>query len=471
MGCGKVGIMELIEEGGQKVANAITQSVLDEVKRNVSEGVYLMFFDKIALFPDGDTLNVRVPNVFIKKAVQEKYNSILISAIKLAGVKYGHIEYCMDGGDGGGKTKKYSAREVTDKSEAPRIAPTRVKVVKVSTADNGLNPKYRFENYVVGENNDLAVNAARAVVDRPGDRYNPYFVYGGPGLGKTHLIQAIGNEILEKRPGIKVLYVTIETFYHDFVEAMRKKLSGFSDKYRKVDVLIVDDFQFIVGKERSQEEFFHTFNDLHQKNKQIVISSDRLPSQIATVDDRLASRLMMGMPIDIQMPKFEMRCAILKAKAEMEGFEIDDGSVEYIANNVTNNIRELEGKLNQLIALSDLRRVSPAELIAGGYIEDTRTTRIKPMTPRQVVEKTGKFFDIDIKELYGIRRVKSINLARQIAMYMLCEELGLSTVRVGQEFGKDHTTVMHAVKKIKDAQKLDFALREQLALIRGKLYE
>ena len=450
--------------------NAMTQSVLDEVKRSVSEGVYMMYFDKIILLPEGKTLMIRVPNVFIKKAIQEKYNNVLMRAIELSGVKCERVDYCMDDGDGK-KTKKFGGREVVAAKDELGEGVARTSVSRMVPIDNGLNPKYRFDNYVVGENNDLAVNAARAVVERPGDKYNPYFIYGGPGLGKTHLIQAIGNEIVARRPGARVLYVTIETFYHDFVEAMRKKLSGFSDKYRKVDVLIVDDFQFIVGKERSQEEFFHTFNDLHQKNKQIVISSDRLPSQIASVDERLASRLMMGMPIDIQMPKFEMRCAILKAKADMEGFEIDDESVEYIANNVTSNIRELEGKLNQLIALSDLRGVSPAELIAGGFIDDTLTTKLKAITPRQVVEKTGKFYSIDVKELYGVKRIKSVNLARQVAMYLLCEELNLSTVRVGQEFGKDHTTVMHAVRKIKEAMKLDFALREQMSLIRAKLYE
>ena len=173
--------------------------------------------------------------------------------------------------------------------------------------------------------------------------YNPYFIYGGSGLGKTHLIKAIGNEIHERYPEKKVLYVTIEQFYHEFVEAMRRKIEGFAEKYRQVDVLIVDDFQSIVGKEKSQEEFFHTFNELHNANKQIIVSSDRLPNQIATVDARLASRLMTGIPIDIQMPDFEVRCAILKMKAEMMGAEIDDKTVEYLADNIRTNIRELEG--------------------------------------------------------------------------------------------------------------------------------
>jgi len=447
--------------------NAVTQSVLDEIRRNVSEGTYMAYFSKINLAPNGTTLMIRVPNVFIETQMKGRCNAVLINALKASGVDYREVEFCMDSGEK--KTVRRGPREVTAADDGGGTPND--KVLRVRGSDNGLNSKYRFDNYVVGGNNDLAVSAARAVVDKPGERYNPYFVYGGPGLGKTHLIQAIGNEILAKKPNTKVLYVTIEQFYHEFVEAMRKKLSGFTDKYRKVDVLIVDDFQFIVGKEKSQVEFFHTFNELHQKNKQIIISSDRLPSQIASVDERLASRLMMGMPIDIQMPDFEVRCAILKAKAEMAGFEIDDKSVEYIANNIKNNIRELEGKFNQLMALSELRGVSPAELIEGGYIEDTQMTRLKAITPRQVVEKTAKFYDIDPKVLYGTSRIKNVNLARQIAMYMLNEELNLSTVRIGGEFSKDHSTIMHGVKKIKEAMKLDFGLREQVSIIRGKLYE
>ena len=448
--------------------NAITQSVLDEVKRNVSEGTYLAYFSKITLSLDGDTLVVKVPNVFIDTQMKGRCNTTLISALKSNHIQYGQVEFCVDGGEK--KTIRRGAREVTvsAEDEPPK---DRGPIRGVGAGENGLNSKYRFENYIVGGNNDLAVSAARAVVEHPGEKYNPYFVYGGPGLGKTHLIQAIGNEILANKPNMRVLYVTIEQFYHEFVEAMRKKLSGFTEKYRKVDVLIIDDFQFIVGKEKSQIEFFHTFNELHQKNKQIIISSDRLPSQIANVDERLASRLMMGMPIDIQMPDFEMRCAILKAKAELAGFEIDDSSVEYIADNIKSNIRELEGKFNQLMALSELRGVTPAELIDGGYIEDTQTTKLKAITPRQVVEKTAKFYDLDIKTLYGTSRVKNINVARQVAMYMLSEELSLSTVRIGDEFSKDHSTIMHGVKKIKEMMKLDFTLREQVSLIRGKLYE
>ena len=229
-------------------------------------------------------------------------------------------------------------------------------------------------------------------------------------------------------------------------------------------------FQFIVGKEKSQDEFFHTFNELHQKNKQIIVSSDRLPTQIATVDERLSSRLMMGVPIDIQMPDFEVRCAILKSKAELLGVEIENAAIEYLAENIKTNIRELEGKFNQLIALSDLRGMSPGELIDDGYLEDMQYARGKIISPKQVIDKVAKYYELNNKDLLGTSRVATIKTPRQVAMYLMSEELNLSTVRIGNEFSKDHTTIMHGIKKIKADLKLDFSLREQIAAIREKLY-
>ena len=254
---------------------------------------------------------------------------------------------------------------------------------------------------------------------------------------------------------------------------MRRKIEGFAEKYRQVDVLIVDDFQSIVGKEKSQEEFFHTFNELHNANKQIIVSSDRLPNQIATVDARLASRLMTGIPIDIQMPDFEVRCAILKMKAEMMGAEIDDKTVEYLADNIRTNIRELEGELNHLLALAELRGVKPYELIEeedkiiGQPIINTKR---RNASAKQVIDKVAKYYDLNSKDLLGVKRTKNIKNARQIAMYLMNEELGLSTVRIGNEFSKDHTTVMHGIKVVKTSLKNDFRLREQITELREKIY-
>jgi len=442
------------------------QGVLDEVRRNVSEMAYGTYFStsRLIAMKDGRVV-IGVPSVFIKTQMEKKYNDVIRKALLGANINFEELEFVVGAGE-----RKVVRRgmEVLPSSETVTARPG---VGRLQTSnETGLNKKYRFSNYVVGDNNNLAVNAAYAVVEKLGSRYNPYFIYGGPGVGKTHLIQAMGNEIIEKNPNIKVIYTTIEQFYHEFVETMRRHQGGFTDRYRKVDVLIVDDFQFIAGKERSQVEFFHTFNELHQKNKQIIVSSDRLPMQIADVDARLSSRLMGGVPIDIQMPDFEVRCAILKSKAELLGVEIEDTAVEYLAENIKTNIRELEGQLQRLMALAEMRGVSPGEIISDGYLENEQYSRTKTMSPKQIVERVAKFYDLTPKELLGTSRVTQIKTPRQIAMYVMSEELGLSTVRIGREFNKDHTTIMHGVKKIKKDLRVDFHLRQQLAALREKLY-
>ena len=455
------------------------QTVLDEIKNNVSEMAYKAYFIRFSFVSNEDGILITsVPNVFIKTQLEGKFHSTVLDAIKTAGIRYKEFKIIIDGKEN--KTKVKRAVEVLSGDKQTSIIPKHTTADSIisfgdhkrfSMDSNGLNPKYRLSNYVVGSNNDLAVSAAHAVIENPGLRYNPYFLYGGPGLGKTHLIQAIGNEILERNPEMRVLYVTIEQFYHEFVEAMRKKIDGFAEKYRKVDVLIVDDFQFIVNKEKSQEEFFHTFNELQQHDKQIIIGSDRLPAQIATIDERLASRLMMGVPIDIQMPDFETRCAILKTKAEMLGAEIDDKTVEFIAENVRSNIRDLEGKLNQILALAELRGVPTYELIDDNYItQASAQVKRRTISAKQLIDKVAKYYDLNSKDLLGKSRVKNIKTARQIGMYLMKEELGLSTVEIGRELSKDHTTIMHGIKVVKDNLKTDFNLREQITDLRQKIY-
>jgi chromosomal replication initiator protein len=445
------------------------QSVLDEIKRNVSNMVFETFFTDIKASNTNGTITIAARNVFIKDNLRLKYHNTITDALKTTGITYEKLEFTEIKHER--KTIHRSIEVLPENTKPPIKAETHtVTSNRLIARDNGLNPKFRFHNYVIGSNNDLAVSAARAIVDKPGTRYNPYFIYGGPGIGKTHLIQAIGNELAEKHKNLKILYVTTEQFYHDFVEAMRKKLDGFTDKYRRVDVLIIDDFQAIIGKEKSQEEFFNTFNHLHQKNKQIIISCDRLPTQIATVDIRLSSRLMMGMPIDIQMPDFETRCAILKSKAEVLGVELENSAVEYLAENIKTNIRDLEGNLNKLLALSELRGVSPGTIIDDGYLEEVAHTKHSRLTPKQVIDRVAKYYDLTAKDLLGASRIKNIKCARQVAMYLLNEELDISTVRVGTELNKDHSTIMHGVKKIKQDLKLDFHLREQIADLREKIY-
>ena len=459
------------------------QTVLDELKSRATDMAFETYFKNLKFVTNEDgNLVLAVANVFIKTNIEGKYRDLLESALAAGGIEYGTMKIVIN--DAKNKTTAKRAIEVlptvtastsfntpTQSTNSYSRPVVKIKEPKLSSTNNGLNPKYRLDNYIVGSNNDLAVSAAKAIIENPGTRYNPYFLYGGSGLGKTHLIQAIGNEILANNPDMKVLYVTIEQFYHEFVEAMRKKLDGFSEKYRNVDVLIVDDFQYIEGKDKSQVEFFHTFNELHQRGKQIIVSSDRLPNQIATVDARLASRLTMGMPIDIQLPDFETRCAIIKAKAEMLNAEIGDNAVEYLAKNIQTNIRELEGKLNQLLLLSEMRGVSPDDLIAEGLIATPQEeSKRRSISPKQVVDKVAKYYNLSSKDLYGTSRSKDIKSARQVAMYLMKDQLGLSTVKIGTEFKKDHTTIMHGIKVIETALKTDFNLRSQISDLREKIY-
>lgn len=446
------------------------QTVLDEIKSHASEMVYGTYFVNLKFVTNEDGhLELSVPSIFVKTSIENKYMNILKDALKAADIEYEDMKITID-----------SAKNKTTVRRAVEILPTttiqkttsRTQPVFASgnkSTSNGLNPRYRLSNYIVGSNNDLAVTAANAIIKNPGTLYNPYFLYGGPGLGKTHLIQAIGNELLEIHPEMKVLYVTIEQFYKDFVNAMKKHLDDFSEKYREVDVLIVDDFQFIEGKDKSQVEFFHTFNELHQHGKQIIVSSDRLPNQIATVDERLASRLAMGVQIDIQLPDFETRCAIIKAKAEMKGFDISDRATEYLAENINTNIRDLEGELNKILLLSEIREVSPDELISEGAVATVDTIKRRSVSPKQVVDTVAKYYNLTAKDLYGTSREKDIKNARQVAMYLMNDQLGLSTVKIGNEFKKDHTTIMHGIKVVKTALKKDFNLRSDISTIRGKL--
>ena len=483
------------------------QSILDEIKSRVSDMAYLTYFPRLKFISlEGGILKLSAPNAFIKQQIESKYRMEVIASVRSLGLECDSIEVEIASSEPVkqsraveiipneplGSKKPETKTEVSTpiKTEASMKMPkiqnytpvhsvpnnvTHSKNPRFDTSNDGLNAEYRLSNYVIGSNNDLAVSAAQQVIENPGARFNPYFIYGGAGTGKTHLIQAIGNEIKIQHPELKILFVTIEQFYHDFVESMRKKIDGFAEKYRSVDVLIIDDFQFIVGKEKSQEEFFHTFNELHNHNKQIIVSSDRLPSQIATVDQRLASRLMMGVPIDIGFPDFETRCAIVKQKAELKGFDLDNHTVEFIAQSAKSNIRELEGNLNKILLLADLRGVDPSTLIDDSLdtAADTTfapSTKQRSISPRAVIETVAKYYGLDPNDLLGKSRLKDIKTARQIAMYIMNEELSLSTVRIGQEFNKDHTTIMHGIKVVKENLKVDFNLRSQMTELRDKIY-
>lgn len=449
----------------------VWKNVLAEIEQQVSPAIYSTWFAETSLLSakDGE-ITIGVKNSFHIKQLKTRYSDIITTALNNNNIPIKNLSFEISSPS---KPKTHS-REVVISNE---VLKTRLKQLKntfkeSTTQQTGLNNKYTLANFVVGSNNDLAVSAAKSIIDAPGTRFNPFFLYGGSGLGKTHLVQAIGNELLARNPDIKILYTPIADFYSDFIDAVRNgKGKDFNRKFRKLDCLIIDDFQFIMNKEQSQEEFFNIFNDLYQLNKQIIVTSDRLPSQIKTVDERLASRLTWAGAFDLQLPKFEDKCAILRTKAELMGYEIEPEAIEYIAENVNTNIRDLEGEFSTIIAMSELRGLTPLELINKGSVNINRTSKLRPVSSKQIVEKVAKYYNLSTKEMCGKSRVSNIKTARQITMFLLSKELSLSTNKIATEVGvKDHTTVMHGIKKIESDLKLNFSLRDQIEEIKEKLY-
>lgn len=448
--------------------DALWQSVLSEIEVTISHANFTTWFKPTQLVENtGDKITIAVPNIFAQRQFEAKFDRQIREILRRKGVTPTSIVYSIKPT---GVSKRAVSREILPSSlvgSADQLSHH----TKVPAVGNSLNTRYTFDSFIVGSSNDLAYTACQAVAETPGKKYNPLFIYGGVGLGKTHLIQAVGNHIAAADPSKKVLYVSAETFVNEFLEYIRFKKVGFADKYRNADVLIVDDMQFIAGKEKTQEEFFHTFNALHQADKQIVIGSDKPPRSIPTLTERLRSRLEWGMAIDVQMPDFETRCAILEIKAAQSGVALARETVEFLASNIKTNIRELEGALNHLLAYTEMRGITPDISTAEGLLGDVRKSRPQHVSPKMIVDKTARHFQVSVADMCSPRRDKHITLPRHIAMYLLRSELHLSFPRIAQELGrKDHTTAIHSVHKIEKAVKLDFMIREQVAEVREKLY-
>lgn len=456
----------------QQDMHAIWKGILGEVELNLSTPNYTVYWANTQLVSfDSNEVIFEVPNLFVQKNLQTKYDKMMRDMLSKNGITASTLTYVIPSGS----KKPRISRETTSTTANSLLESTAPRTYQSPTsplaARGNLNPRYTFDNFIVGSSNDLAYSASQAVAANPGVKYNPIYFYGGVGLGKTHLMQAIGNEILHNTPDTRVLYVSSETFVNEFLDYIRFKKKGFSDKYRNVDVLIVDDMQFIANKEKTQEEFFHTFNFLHQNNKQIIISSDKPPKSIPTLTERLRSRFEMGMSIDIQMPDFETRCAIINAKAELSGVTLNNETVEFLANNIKTNIRELEGALNQLLAYSELHHIEPDVSTAEGLLGNVRRSRPQHLSSKQVIDRTAKHFQLSVDEICGNKRDKHIVIPRQIAMYLLRSELHMSFPKIAGELGrKDHTTAIHSVEKIEKAIKLDYMIREQVNAIRERLY-
>lgn len=454
---------------------ALWQAALGEIELSVSRGNFVTWFKNTQLIRYKDGLVViGVPNVFVKNQLERKFNDLVSTVLEKNGVKNVTIEYKIHTGISPASRKDDDP--VSDNSlniNQRRQPPGKRSIANITHSyRQGLNEKYTFESFVVGAGNELAYAACQAIVQKPGTKYNPLFIYGGVGIGKTHLIQAVGNAILAAKPGSRIVYASTEQFVQEFVDAIRfKKNTGdFADFYRNSDVLIVDDVQFLAGKERVQEEFFHTFNALHQANKQIIISSDKPPKDIPTLEERLKSRFAWGMTIDMQNPDFETRCAILQTKANIQEIELPSDVMEFLAARVQSNIRELEGALNQVLAFCDMRGTEPSIDIVRTMFE-AEMNRPKHVNARQIIEKTAKYFHISMEDILGPKRDKDIVVPRQIAMYMLRNELHLSFPKIAHELGrKDHTTAIHSIDKIQKETSFDGLIRQQVSELKGRLY-
>lgn len=334
------------------------------------------------------------------------------------------------------------------------------------------NPHYTFETFIVGNNNRLAFAAAQVVAERPGEAYNPLFIYGGVGLGKTHLMQAVGNEILRRDPTKKIAYVSCETFTSEFIQALQNKnVDSFKNRYRTIDVFLVDDIQFLANKEGTQEEFFHTFNILYQANRQIVLTSDRVPKAIPNLEERLSSRFGWGMIADIQTPNFETRMAIIQEKVRERGVTIEPDVLEYIASHVTSNVRELEGSLTKLLTAAEIEKAPISLKFAENILKDLTSRGKAGLTVKKIIKTVADHFSIEITDLLGAKRIKELVYPRQLAMYFMRERLRHSYPQIGETFGgKDHTTVMYAIEKISRLKKTDSRTEQDIQAITQELY-
>ncbi len=452
----------------------IWQAVLGEIELSVSRGNYVTWFKNTRLLRYKDNiLTIGVPNVFVKQQLERKYNDLISETLAKNQINPDRIDYKIHN-DVGSTKSRIEDEPLALNTVTPLTKPTRAPATSNGLSHSyrqGLNEKYTFDSFIVGSGNELAHAACQAIAANPGTKYNPLFIYGGVGIGKTHLIQAVGNAVIAKNPSARVIYISTEQFVQEFIDAVRyKKNTDFAGYYRNADVLIIDDMQFIAGKDKTQEEFFHTFNALHQANKQIIISSDKPPKDIPTLEERLRSRFAWGMSIDMQNPDFETRCAIVQSKADVVNITLPTDVVEYLANHIQTNIRELEGALNQLIAFCEMRNLEPDVSIVSNLLSANKT-RPRHLSARQVVERVSKHFQVPLEDILGPKRDKDIVVPRQIAMYILRSELHLSFPKIARELGrKDHTTAIHSVEKVEQELSFDAVIRQHVSEIKERLY-
>ena len=439
------------------------KKILGSIELQVSKPNFITWIKNSVLIEKKDgCFVIALPNNFAKEWVENKYSKLILNICREEDPSVKKIEFIVD--------NKYFTNPVSKKIDI--IEEKTLLDLRVDP-ETGLNPKYSLKSFVVGSSNELAYNAALAIINNVGTKYNPFFVYGGVGLGKTHLIQMIGNEIVriyKNKIGLK--YVSSEKFTNDVVWAIRnKRMDDIKKKYRDVDVLIIDDIQFIGGKEKTEEEFFHTFNSLYENNKQIIISSDRPPQSIPTLEERLRSRFEGGLIVDITYPDYEMRVAIIKNKLQEKNRFLNEKIIDLIAKKVKRNIREIEGILNKLLFYQDTKGSSLELNEAEDIINKSIQIFSKKISDEQVIKAVANFFNVPVEDLLTKKRKKEIVEPRQIIVYLLRELLNMSYPYIGEKIGRDHTTAIHAYEKINQEINKNSALYQKILLIKESIYK
>jgi chromosomal replication initiator protein len=462
-------------------AKQVWRAALGELQVSLSPANFETWLKETALVAvDDNRFRVAVPNGFAKDWLETRYRSLISQTLaRVVGysvqvdfeVREGLTAQSDDDGAFAALDGAPPAAAAQPSAQQVRLEPGRVGGPEGGSAS--LNPRYTFRNFIVGSANRLAHAASLSVAERPGHAYNPLFLYGGVGLGKTHLMHAIGNQVLARFPRKRVVYATSEKFTNDFITSIQQgKIDDFRGRYRKIDLLLIDDIQFIADKERTQEEFFHTFNAIHEDGKQIVLSSDRPPKLITTLEERLRSRFEWGLIADLTAPDLETRIAILRAKAEDQSVHIGADVLEFIARKVISNIRELEGALNRIVAYANMGGMPLSIELAQAVLSNVLyNPKRRMVTPERIVQAVSDYYSVELDALKGQKRDRAIVMPRQIAMYLMRAETDVSLLRIGQELGgRDHSTVLHACEKIDRETQANEELRRELAAVRELIY-
>jgi len=441
--------------------------VLNEIEIQTNKAAFNTWFKNTSIVSNKDgSVTVGAPNAFAKEWLADKFSKNILRALKNLSNDTKEVKYIVSQA----QTPSAIVAQATPKKEVAVETQKELEIFSVDKETN-LNPKYSIDSFIIGESNKLAHASAMAIIKSPGTAYNPLFVYGGTGLGKTHLIQAVGNS-LKTQNTHTIKYVPSEKFTSDVINAIQNNcMNKIKEEYRKVDVLIIDDVQFLSGKEKTQEEFFHIFNFLYEKNKQIIISSDRPPKAIPILEERLKSRFEGGMIADISFPDFETRVAILRAKIDQKGINFDENIVTYLADNIQKNIRELEGALNRLSHYATTYKKQPSLDEVKGLLSNLINPPRRLPTPKKIIDVVAEYYQLKEKDLLTKCRRQEIVRPRQVAMYLLREELKSSFPYIGQKLGgKDHTTVIHACDKISREIKINKNLEDEVLEIKQKIF-